>query len=114
MLEVGKLRVPPNYSSHLNWVTANAESLPFEDNSFDIYTIAFGIRNCTHPEKVLNEAFRVLKPKGFFKFLFKKRILIFKECSLVWNLEKSTILLFRIFMVIFFKFFLKIIEIGVN
>nr|CAD2185975.1 unnamed protein product [Meloidogyne enterolobii]CAD2187094.1 unnamed protein product [Meloidogyne enterolobii] len=69
MLEVGKLRVPPNYSSHLNWVTANAESLPFEANSFDIYTIAFGIRNCTHSEKVLNEAFRVLKPKGMFSCL---------------------------------------------
>uniref|UniRef100_A0A1I8B080 2-methoxy-6-polyprenyl-1,4-benzoquinol methylase, mitochondrial n=1 Tax=Meloidogyne hapla TaxID=6305 RepID=A0A1I8B080_MELHA len=68
MLEVGKLRVPPNYSTHLNWVTANAESLPFEDNSFDIYTIAFGIRNCTHPEKVLNEAFRVLKPNDLYSF----------------------------------------------
>ena len=66
MLEVGKLRVPPIYYNHLNWVTADAESLPFDDNSFDIYTIAFGIRNCTHPEKVLSEAFRVLKPKGFF------------------------------------------------
>ena len=84
MLEVGKLRVPPNYSSHLNWVTANAESLPFEDNSFDIYTIAFGIRNCTHPEKVLKEAFRVLKPRGFFLiFCLRKGFIIFKECSLV-------------------------------
>ena len=37
---------------------------PFEDNTFDVYTISFGIRNVTRPQEALNEAFRVLKPGG--------------------------------------------------
>lgn len=36
----------------IDWVQGNAECLPFEDNSFDAYTIAYGIRNCTHVDKV--------------------------------------------------------------
>ncbi|MGI9379117.1 MAG: ubiquinone/menaquinone biosynthesis methyltransferase, partial [Methyloligellaceae bacterium] len=44
----------------------NAETLPFEDHSFDAYTIAFGIRNVTHIDRALEEAFRVLKPGGRF------------------------------------------------
>lgn len=47
-------------------VEGNAEALPFEDRSFDAYTIAFGIRNVTHIEKALAEAFRVLKIGGHF------------------------------------------------
>ena len=39
-------------------------ALPFEDNSFDVYTISFGIRNVTRPEQALCEAFRVLRPGG--------------------------------------------------
>ena len=48
------------------FTVANAESLPFPDKSFDAYTIAFGIRNVTHIEKALAEAYRVLKPGGHF------------------------------------------------
>jgi demethylmenaquinone methyltransferase/2-methoxy-6-polyprenyl-1,4-benzoquinol methylase len=44
----------------------NAEALPFEDKCFDGYTIAFGIRNVTHIDRALAEAFRVLKPGGRF------------------------------------------------
>jgi demethylmenaquinone methyltransferase/2-methoxy-6-polyprenyl-1,4-benzoquinol methylase len=44
----------------------NAEALPFPDKSFDAYTIAFGIRNVTHIDKALSEAYRVLKPGGRF------------------------------------------------
>ncbi|MFN4140659.1 bifunctional demethylmenaquinone methyltransferase/2-methoxy-6-polyprenyl-1,4-benzoquinol methylase UbiE [Aestuariivirga sp.] len=44
----------------------NAEALPFPDKSFDGYTIAFGIRNVTHIDKALREAYRVLKPGGRF------------------------------------------------
>jgi demethylmenaquinone methyltransferase/2-methoxy-6-polyprenyl-1,4-benzoquinol methylase len=44
----------------------NAEALPFPDKSFDGYTIAFGIRNVTHIERALDEAYRVLKPGGRF------------------------------------------------
>ncbi|VDP85932.1 unnamed protein product [Echinostoma caproni] len=50
----------------VSWVEGNAEELPFEDNTFDLYTIAFGIRNCTHIDKVLAEANRVLRPYGRF------------------------------------------------
>ena len=39
-------------------------ALPFADNSFDAYTISFGIRNVTRPQEALQEAFRVLKPGG--------------------------------------------------
>ncbi len=48
----------------LNWVVGDAMALPFEDNTFDVYTISFGIRNVTRPQEALNEAFRVLKPGG--------------------------------------------------
>lgn len=43
---------------------ANAESLPFEDNTFDAVTCAFGVRNFVHLEQGLNEMLRVLKPGG--------------------------------------------------
>ncbi|GFN99634.1 2-methoxy-6-polyprenyl-1,4-benzoquinol methylase, mitochondrial [Plakobranchus ocellatus] len=55
--------------SGLSWVRGNAECLPLPDNAFDAYTIAFGIRNCTHVQEVLNEAYRVLKPGGRFMCL---------------------------------------------
>ena len=50
----------------LKWQEVDAETLPFEDNSFDLYTIAFGLRNVTHIDKALSEAYRVLKPGGKF------------------------------------------------
>ena len=53
---------------------ANAEALPFPDRSFDAYTIAFGIRNVTHLDKALNEAYRVLKPGGRFLCLEFSRV----------------------------------------
>jgi demethylmenaquinone methyltransferase/2-methoxy-6-polyprenyl-1,4-benzoquinol methylase len=48
----------------LEWVVGDAMHLPFEDNTFDVYTISFGIRNVTRPQEALNEAFRVLRPGG--------------------------------------------------
>lgn len=49
----------------MTWKVGNAESLSeIPDNSMDAYTIAFGIRNCTHPDRVVKEAYRVLKPGG--------------------------------------------------
>ncbi|MCB1335427.1 MAG: bifunctional demethylmenaquinone methyltransferase/2-methoxy-6-polyprenyl-1,4-benzoquinol methylase UbiE [Roseivivax sp.] len=50
--------------SSLDWVVGDAMALPFADNSFDVYTISFGIRNVTRPQDALNEAFRVLRPGG--------------------------------------------------
>ncbi|MEO1194594.1 MAG: bifunctional demethylmenaquinone methyltransferase/2-methoxy-6-polyprenyl-1,4-benzoquinol methylase UbiE [Pseudomonadota bacterium] len=48
----------------IDWVVGDAMALPFEDASFDVYTISFGIRNVTRPEVALAEAFRVLRPGG--------------------------------------------------
>jgi demethylmenaquinone methyltransferase/2-methoxy-6-polyprenyl-1,4-benzoquinol methylase len=48
----------------LDWVVGDAMALPFPDNSFDVYTISFGIRNVTRIPDALSEAYRVLKPGG--------------------------------------------------
>jgi len=67
MLVVGKERaVDKNLFSHLNFNCCDGEKLPYADNSFDYYTIAFGIRNFTNIQNGLNEAFRVLKEGGKF------------------------------------------------
>ena len=50
----------------ITFVEGNAEALPWPDRTFDACTIAFGIRNVTHIEKALTEAFRVVKPGGRF------------------------------------------------
>ncbi|KAK3781683.1 hypothetical protein RRG08_043593 [Elysia crispata] len=70
MLDVGKKRAKAlGYTTGLSWVRGNAECLPLPDSSFDAYTIAFGIRNCTHVQEVLNDAYRLLKPGGRFMCL---------------------------------------------
>ncbi|KPQ08678.1 MAG: ubiquinone/menaquinone biosynthesis methyltransferase UbiE [Saliniramus fredricksonii] len=66
MLDVGRERVPARHAGQVDFVEANAEDLPFEDKSFDGYTIAFGIRNVPRMERALSEAFRVLRPGGRF------------------------------------------------
>jgi demethylmenaquinone methyltransferase / 2-methoxy-6-polyprenyl-1,4-benzoquinol methylase len=66
MLEAGRGKLAPRYGERLAFVQGNAEALPFPDRSFDAYTIAFGIRNVTHIEAALAEAFRVLKRGGRF------------------------------------------------
>lgn len=53
----------------LEFVVGNAEQLPFPDDSVDLYTIAFGIRNVTNVPRALAEAHRVLKPGGRFMCL---------------------------------------------
>jgi demethylmenaquinone methyltransferase / 2-methoxy-6-polyprenyl-1,4-benzoquinol methylase len=76
MLEVGKRRVhDAQLESRISCVEGNAEALPFTNGIFDAYTIAFGIRNVTHIDKALSEAFRVLKPGGRFLCLE------FSECQ---------------------------------
>src|SRR6056297_695398 len=65
MLVEGRKRAEANaMSDSLDWVVGDAMHLPFEDNTFDVYTISFGIRNVTRPQEALNEAFRVLRPGG--------------------------------------------------
>lgn len=65
MLNVGrdKLR-DKGLVQNIEYVQANAECLPFEDNTFDVITIAFGLRNVTEKEKALKSMYRVLKPGG--------------------------------------------------
>jgi demethylmenaquinone methyltransferase/2-methoxy-6-polyprenyl-1,4-benzoquinol methylase len=65
MLIEGRKRAEADrMADSLDWVVGDAMALPFADNSFDVYTISFGIRNVTRPQEALNEAFRVLKPGG--------------------------------------------------
>ena len=59
--------------NNINWVISSAENLPLKENSFDFYTISFGLRNTKDLNKSLSEANRVLKPGGrFFCLEFSK------------------------------------------
>ena len=65
MLIEGRKRAEADkMADSLDWIVGDAMALPFEDNTFDVYTISFGIRNVTRPQEALNEAYRVLKPGG--------------------------------------------------
>jgi demethylmenaquinone methyltransferase/2-methoxy-6-polyprenyl-1,4-benzoquinol methylase len=66
MLDVGIERAMKQGLDGLVWSRQNAEELAFPDRTFDAYTIAFGIRNVTHVDKALAEAFRVLRHGGRF------------------------------------------------
>ena len=66
MLDVGIERAMERGIDDLVWSRQNAEALAYPDRCFDAYTIAFGIRNVTHIDKALTEAFRVLKFGGRF------------------------------------------------
>ena len=67
MLSVGRDRaIESGRLQNIEWVVGNAESLPFPDASFDIVTIAFGLRNVTHIDTALKDIARVLKPGGRF------------------------------------------------
>ena len=59
--------------NNINWIISSAESLPLKENSYDFYTISFGLRNTKDLNKSLSEAHRVLKPGGrFFCLEFSK------------------------------------------
>src|SRR3954465_9386477 len=67
MLEIGRARaIDDGILDGLEFLCGNAEALPFADRSFDLYTIAFGLRNVTHIDRALQEARRVLRPGGRF------------------------------------------------
>lgn len=67
MLKVGRDRaIDRGYLKGFDWVEGNAESLPFDDREFHLYSIAFGLRNVTHIDNALADAYRVLKPGGQF------------------------------------------------
>ncbi len=54
---------------NINWIKSKAETLPIEDNTYDFYSISYGIRNVSDINKTLKEANRVLKPGGRFMCL---------------------------------------------
>jgi len=64
LIEGQKRAEAERLSDRLSWVVGDAMALPFADNTFDVYTISFGIRNVTRIPDALSEAFRVLKPGG--------------------------------------------------
>ena len=77
MLGVGRERAEAKTrEGQVEFACGDAEALPFPDNSFDAYTIAFGIRNVTHVDKALAEAFRVLKPGGRFLCLEFSKVVV--------------------------------------
>jgi demethylmenaquinone methyltransferase/2-methoxy-6-polyprenyl-1,4-benzoquinol methylase len=75
MLSVGAHR-PQAVSEDIVWLCGDAERLPVQGASQDAYTIAYGIRNTTHIDKVLAEAYRVLRPGGRFLCLEFSRVTV--------------------------------------
>ena len=70
MLEIGKEKIAEKNLNHtINMIVGDSENLPFEENTFDAITVAFGVRNFENLEKGLAEIYRVLKPTGTFVVL---------------------------------------------
>ncbi len=70
MLDVGRKKITTkNLDKKIQMVQADSEALPFENDSFDAITVAFGVRNFENLEKGLSEIYRVLKPSGIFVIL---------------------------------------------
>ncbi|MGX3021951.1 bifunctional demethylmenaquinone methyltransferase/2-methoxy-6-polyprenyl-1,4-benzoquinol methylase UbiE [Ursidibacter sp. B-7004-1] len=92
MLEVGREKLRNlGVVGNVNYVQANAEALPFADNTFDCIVISFGLRNVTDKDKALRSMFRVLKPGGRLLVLeFSKPII--DPISQVYNFYSFNIL----------------------
>jgi len=70
MLDIGKQKIlKKELEKTIEMVLADSENIPFEDNTFDAITVAFGVRNFETLEKGLKEILRVLKPNGIFVIL---------------------------------------------
>ena len=70
MLEIGKQKInKKSLESKIEMVLGDSENMPFEDDSFDAITVAFGVRNFETLENGLKEIYRVLKPNGTFVIL---------------------------------------------
>ena len=80
MIKKGKEKL--NKFKNLKWIIAPAEKLPLPKNSFNFYTISFGLRNTKNLNRALSEAYRVLKPGGRYLCL---------EFSKIQNLGLDTV-----------------------
>ncbi len=70
MLDIGRKKVSKkSLDQKISMVIGDSEKLPFDDDTFDAITVAFGIRNFMNLEKGLSEILRVLKPNGLFVIL---------------------------------------------
>ena len=70
MLDIGKQKIKSkNLDSKIDMILGDSENMPFEDNTFDAVTVAFGVRNFETLENGLKEILRVLKPGGTFVIL---------------------------------------------
>lgn len=70
MLEVGQKKIDSkNLNNKIEMLLADSENMPFDDNTFDAITVAFGVRNFENLDKGLAEILRVLKPNGIFVIL---------------------------------------------
>ena len=82
MIEVGQNRaINKGILHNLNWTVGNAESTPFEDASFDLVTISFGLRNCTYKEKVLPAGYKKIvieygSSYSWYKYVYNEKYLI--------------------------------------
>ncbi|EDO08459.1 ubiquinone/menaquinone biosynthesis methyltransferases family protein [Babesia bovis T2Bo] len=76
MTDIGRNKaINLGYSNYVSWINASAECLPMEDNTYDIITCAFGVRNFSDREQGLKECYRVLKPGG------RLMVLEFSHCE---------------------------------
>ena len=65
MLEIGKQKITRRkLDRKINMIVGDAESLPIDDNTVDVVTVAFGVRNFGNLHKGLSEIYRILKPEG--------------------------------------------------
>ena len=70
MLDVGRKKIEEkNLSSRIEMILGDSENIPYDDNTFDAITVAFGVRNFENLDKGLAEILRVLKPNGIFVIL---------------------------------------------
>jgi len=70
MLEVGKQKITKaKLSEKIDMIVGDSEDMPFEDNTFDVITVSFGVRNFANLDKGIQEIARVLKPTGVLVIL---------------------------------------------
>jgi demethylmenaquinone methyltransferase / 2-methoxy-6-polyprenyl-1,4-benzoquinol methylase len=70
MLDIGKKKITDkNLNEKIKMVLGDGESIPYQDNYFDVITVAYGVRNFENLEKGLADILRVLKPNGTFIIL---------------------------------------------